>query len=203
MFAALHSVTVSHWFKRMVAGLVGERLMRGFYRLCFTMFSAAITLACGWVILTQPDVLLYKPSLPIVVAGRALQLAGLALVFAAFARTDAGSFTGVSQAAAHRRTGDAGGDIEGMPGGGLVTGGIYGLVRSPMYLGGILVFLFEPDVTENNLALRLMAVAYFAWGGLNEDRKMQGGFGDEYLEYRRRVPMFNIIAGVVRNWRGQ
>ncbi|HIE17346.1 MAG TPA: isoprenylcysteine carboxylmethyltransferase family protein [Dehalococcoidia bacterium] len=76
----------------------------------------------------------------------------------------------------------------------LITTGLYAYVRNPMLLGmfifllglGILfgslslVFIFTPSFIVLNV-LYLKAI---------EERELEKKFGDEYLEYKRRVPMF-------------
>ncbi len=197
-FALLHSLTVSGRFKGLVAAVIGERAIRAWYRLAFTVFSAAITAALVSIYLGQPDIFLYRPPGYVLWPAHALQFAGVYLLIAASRPFDLGSFTGVSQAIKLIRTGRTGGDIEGIPHSGLVTFGVYGLVRHPMYLGGILMFAFEPNVSVNCLVIRVMAVSYFVYGGLVEDARLVAAFGEEYRDYKKRVPMFNIISGVMR-----
>jgi protein-S-isoprenylcysteine O-methyltransferase Ste14 len=79
-----------------------------------------------------------------------------------------------------------------------VTTGAYGLVRHPMYTGGLMMFLLEPNVTENCAVLRSLVTAYFIWGGLIEENRFLAEFGDEYKEYMKRVPRFNVAYGIVR-----
>lgn len=194
LFALLHSITVSRTFKRRIASVIGERYMRAYYRLAFTVFSAAITAVAAYVIAVSPDIIYYRPAWYFALPARLLQLAGVITLFIAMRPFDPGYFTGVRQAREFMRTGTTGGDIEGIEGNTLITTGIYGRVRHPMYLGGILVFLFEPNVTRNNLVLRALAVAYFICGALIEERRFLNDFGEGYREYQRKVPMFNILA---------
>jgi len=196
--ALLHSLTVSGRFKGLVAAVIGERAIRAWYRLAFTAFTAAITAAFVLVYISQPDTFLYRPPGVILWPAHAFQLVGVYLLIAASRPFDTGSFTGIRQAAEYLSTGRTGGDIEGITHGRLVTTGVYGLVRHPMYLGGILIFAFEPNVTVNCLVLRVMASAYFVYGGIIEDRRLVEVFGGEYKAYRDRVPMFNIVAEITR-----
>ncbi|MBN2050366.1 MAG: isoprenylcysteine carboxylmethyltransferase family protein [Spirochaetales bacterium] len=83
----------------------------------------------------------------------------------------------------------------------LVDSGIYGLVRHPQYLGGILALF----VTT---ALWYPHWLFFVLGGLGsaavyfscreEDKEMVRKFGDDYRDYMRRVPRVNILAGILR-----
>ena len=200
-FAVLHSLTVSRVFKKFLAGIVGENRMRAYYRLGFTVFSAVITLAAFYIIWTQPDIFIYRPPQYISIPARIVQVFGVVIFLFASKIISAGAFMGVRQAVNYLQTGETAGDIEGIENTGLVTWGVYGLVRHPMYLAGILVFLFEPVITANNLALRVLAALYFLFGTFIEERRFLHDFGDEYAAYRREVPRLNIIAGIVRQIR--
>ena len=103
LFAILHSLTVSRWFKSVVARNIGEAWMRAYYRLVFTLFSAAITVWAAYVIHTAPDTLVLFPPLYLALAGRVIQAAGIVIFIAAFRPFDFGFFTGVRQAAGSRR----------------------------------------------------------------------------------------------------
>ena len=83
----------------------------------------------------------------------------------------------------------------------LVTSGVYGLVRHPMYLAGMLIFLFEPAMTVNSLSLRVPATLYFLFGTFIEELRFLHDFGDAYRAYREEVPRLNIIAGITRKIR--
>ena len=197
-FACLHSLTVSRAFKRFIARIIGETAMRAYYRLAFTAFSALITFAAFYAIITQPDVALFRPPVYVLLPARLAQAVGILIFLAALRPVNMRAFTGISQAADYLRMGRTSGDIEGIEDTGLVTSGIYGLVRHPMYLAGILVFLFEPEITLNSLELRLLATGYFVLGMLIEERRLMHDFGESYRAYRKSVPMFNIMAGISR-----
>ena len=75
----------------------------------------------------------------------------------------------------------------------LATDGLYGLVRHPQYTGILLALFGEGVVHWPTLLTVLMypviVVAYVLLAR-REERKMVEEFGEEYLEYRRRVPPF-------------
>ena len=75
----------------------------------------------------------------------------------------------------------------------LATGGPYSLCRNPLYLGS---FIFGAGTA---IAIRvwwlipvyIVGFALFYWPTIaNEQRFLMGKFGDEYADYRRRVPSF-------------
>ena len=186
-FALLHSTTASGPFKRFLSRVFGRGSVEKYYRLAFNIFSALITAAAAYVILSQPDSLIYRPPWYLLWPAHSVQFAGMALLIIAFRPFDAGVFLGTRPQAGKPE---------------LTTSGIYGLVRHPMYLAGILVFLCEPNVTENCIAVRFLAAAYFVYGASMEEKRLLREYGEEYLQYRKKVPMFNIIEGLIRKWRG-
>lgn len=74
---------------------------------------------------------------------------------------------------------------------GLITSGIYGHVRNPLYVGNILVIcgaavLFH-SVLILPLALAWVATVYMV-ATMYEERSLADLMGEPYLEYRRNVP---------------
>ncbi len=72
---------------------------------------------------------------------------------------------------------------------GLVTVGIFGHVRHPMYLGFILAYLGCIVGTMSLLSIipwLLITHLYLKMADY-EEQKLEKRFGEEYLEYRRRV----------------
>jgi protein-S-isoprenylcysteine O-methyltransferase Ste14 len=80
------------------------------------------------------------------------------------------------------------GNVEGLTQKELVTTGVYGIVRHPMYLAGILVFTLNPHITVNSLTITVLADLYFLFGMFIEERRFIRIFGDQYREYMKRVP---------------
>lgn len=76
---------------------------------------------------------------------------------------------------------------------GLVTGGIFAHCRNPMYVGNLLALFGLFALTGNPWGLAvggaLFVLAYLAIT-LAEETYLAGKFGDEYRDYRARVPRF-------------
>lgn len=72
----------------------------------------------------------------------------------------------------------------------IITTGVYGQVRHPIYSADIVlawaIFFFYPDARFAVGTLWLTAVLFF-WMDL-EEKALTQKFGDEYREYKRRVP---------------
>jgi protein-S-isoprenylcysteine O-methyltransferase Ste14 len=85
-------------------------------------------------------------------------------------------------------------------GSGLIEHGIYGLVRHPMYLGAMLLFLsfffFQPHWLT--LLISLMNVAIVYWFILLGEQQNLSIFGNAYQRYMQTVPRINLLAGIFR-----
>jgi len=83
----------------------------------------------------------------------------------------------------------------------LVDTGIYAVVRHPQYTGGIIAIflanlLLYPHWLFGVLGVIGSVVIYL--GCREEDKYLIEKFGDDYVDYMRRVPRMNFLAGVVR-----
>ena len=76
----------------------------------------------------------------------------------------------------------------------LITSGLYAWVRNPMLLG-MFIFLFGLGILFGSLSLififtPLFIVINVTYIKVIEEKEMEKKFGKEYLEYKKRVPMF-------------
>ena len=83
----------------------------------------------------------------------------------------------------------------------LVDTGIYSVVRHPQYLGGVFAvfvttLLWYPHWLFGVLGVIATAVIYMSCR--EEDQRLVKQFGDDYVNYMRKVPRVNILAGVMR-----
>jgi protein-S-isoprenylcysteine O-methyltransferase Ste14 len=69
----------------------------------------------------------------------------------------------------------------------LRTGGIYGLVRHPIYLA-MYLYIFLAGISTASLMLIAFSTAYLVFGIYFEECKLIALYGEEYRAYRRRVP---------------
>ncbi len=71
----------------------------------------------------------------------------------------------------------------------LVTSGIYGYTRNPMYLGHI-IFLTGLTLTLNSLPAAILTVAtavWFHYRVVENERQLVELFGESYLTYKKQV----------------
>ena len=83
---------------------------------------------------------------------------------------------------------------------GLIEWGIYGIVRHPMYLGAMSLFLswifFLPHWIIVLISSVNIAIVY--WSIVQGERQNITKFGDPYRRYIERVPRINLLAGLTR-----
>lgn len=190
LFGLVHSLCVRDKIKSMVQGIAGEPFMKAFYRLLYTLFSAVTTLVAFGFIYSLPDTPLFEAPLWLRLPMRLLQLSGLFLALRAFRVLDFMEFTGTRQALRFITGRELIGDREGLTLARLVTHGAYGIVRHPLYVAGLLIFTFNPDLTCNRLVVSVLADIYFVYGALSEEKRLISHFGTEYVQYMKKVPRF-------------
>jgi uncharacterized membrane protein len=188
LFAFIHSIMVSEKFKHACRDFFGETFMRVYYRALYNSVSLLTAGIALYFINEVPDRLLWAAPGWLEWLMRFVQLAGVALGSLAFEHLDTGEFLGVKQIWRYFTRQEVAGNIEGLTQKELVTTGVYGIVRHPMYLAGIVIFTFNPHVTRNSLIISILADLYFLFGSFIEERRFLRIFGDQYVQYGKRVP---------------
>ncbi len=184
VWALLHSVTATDWWKGKVKGWLGERPFTGLYRLLYNLFALLSILPVFYalVVYVPPRILWQIPAPWDLVAqvGRVVGLIGLGV---AFLQTDVWDFVGLRQAVRYFQRQP---EVSLPPK--LVTGGMYALVRHPLYFFSMVVIWLNPVMTLSSFLFNLLATGYFYAGSQVEERRLATYFGDAYETYRRRVP---------------
>jgi len=180
-WCALHSFFVSLTWHRLV-GRAGPGV-QAVNRLVFVLFSTATLLALLVWIHRHPTRLWWDwPPLLVPVRWAGLAAAGLLFWLGARAH-DGRAFLGLDQVRS-RRGRDARHDPP------LSAGGVLARIRHPWYAGALLLFLFCRPFTDVNTVWRGVFFAYTLIGTELEERKLLRQFGQDYADYRRRVPRF-------------
>jgi protein-S-isoprenylcysteine O-methyltransferase Ste14 len=111
----------------------------------------------------------------------AIWLVAIALFWLSFRRLDSWRLLGVSglteRAAPKAQTDE------------LVTTGIYGYIRHPQFLAGLMV-LWARDLTDRGLVTTLVLSAYLIFGARIEESRLLTRMGDRYRRYCSEVPGF-------------
>ena len=122
-----------------------------------------------------------------------LHLGSVALLYTAFLQSDYLEFLGLKQAyqgllSILGRTPPTS-DIKLFGTHRLEVRGVYGWIRHPMMVAGLL-FLLTSGPSLNNIVYTAMYTAYMVIGGYYEERRMIKIFEDDYRRYQRRVGAF-------------
>ncbi len=74
----------------------------------------------------------------------------------------------------------------------MITEGMFSKARHPIYLGAMLVYLGVLCLTLSLLgaAVFLFVMLVYQWLAKHEEQLMLGIFGDKYVDYIQRVPMW-------------
>ena len=72
----------------------------------------------------------------------------------------------------------------------LVTKGFYRWVRHPLYTCGLVFIWLSPAMTQNWLILYVCFSLYIVVGAILEERKLIQRYGQAYLDYRAKTPIF-------------
>lgn len=186
-FAIIHSILATDYIKNRVKRLVGNSLR--FYRIIYT-FLSFITFSPSlivWLYYSSKTPVLYtlpEWMLPVLLF---IRIAGLGLFVYALFQTDLRELIGIKQmqdSSGHKPV--------------LITNGAYGVVRHPLYAGGIMVLFAKMGMTMLDMVAISLISAYLIIGAYIEEKRLRSVFGDEYKQYMAKVSMFIPMKRVVK-----
>jgi protein-S-isoprenylcysteine O-methyltransferase Ste14 len=67
---------------------------------------------------------------------------------------------------------------------------LYSRIRHPLYVGWMTAFWVTPTMTAGHFLFASVLTGYMIAAAVVEERDLVAHFGDKYVDYRRRVPMF-------------
>ncbi len=183
LWGAVHSWLASLGLKDFLTRVFGKNMMR-MYRLAYNFFSVLSFVPILLLMRLLPDQNLYAfpaPWLFLMLAGQGLSVI---LLLVGVLQTDTLSFIGLRQLIEpNNKTGL------------LTTNGLYGLIRHPLYLFGLLFIWLTPIMTLNMLTVYFSLTVYIFIGAYFEERKLLREFGQAYADYKLHTPM--IIPGLI------
>jgi protein-S-isoprenylcysteine O-methyltransferase Ste14 len=192
VFGLIHSWLAGQDVKGKIKRAIGERQYHGFYRLGYNVL-AAITLLPPLALITMRGAVIWRIEGIVVGALLLIQAIGLIGLVVSLLQIDWLRFAGLRQVMAYFA-----GEPLPLPEEPLQTGGLYGLVRHPLYLFSLMAMWPMTTMTDSLLAFNIAATLYFVIGSIYEERRLVAAFGEHYVAYRQRVPW--LIPGLrVRN----
>ncbi len=182
-WAVLHSWLAAFSTKDLAREIFGPGVDR-FYRLVFVSIAMLTLLPILAMVALFPSQVLWRiPSPWVYLTGGVQILAILGLLIGVF-HTDVMAFVGLRQLV----NPDAEQDAK------MVTVGLYGLVRHPLYFFGLVLIWLTPYLTDLILAFNLAATLYLVLGTIPEEKKLVSIYGRAYKAYQKKVP--RIIPGL-------
>lgn len=152
-----------------------------YHRLAYTLFAAASLAFVWWLTPSQHSITLLRWSGALFPLRLAVIAAALALFYLSFKHIGLLDFLGFTALGIGRRSAVS---LQA-----LVTTGIYGRMRHPQSLAGLLL-LWARDLTDTDLVINAVLSLYLLIGARIEDKRLLKEFGEEYARYRERVPAF-------------
>ena len=187
-FAVIHSILATDYIKNRIEGLFGKSFR--FYRIIYT-FLSFITFAPAlivWFKYSSETPVLYTLPGEIQPFILLIRVAGVGLFVYASFQTDLREFVGIKQVQGQVR--------ENRPV--LITNGAYGVVRHPLYTGGIMVLFGKMGMTLLDMTAISLISVYLIIGAYIEEKRLLSVFGDEYKQYMAEVSMFIPVKRIVK-----
>lgn len=178
-YGALHSILADNGVKQFFERKLGSGYR--YYRLTYNLLAFVLLAGIIAYQFTLPVHSLWAFDWRIDVAGNVLKYGGLLIVLIAISGYNFKEFSGLSFSPRNAGAGS----------GMLKTDGLLHYVRHPIYSGTILFIwgVFLSDSLLRTLVMAAGVTLYTLIGIYFEERKLVAEFGENYLEYRRRVPM--------------
>lgn len=182
IYGLFHSIFASFRFKKFLKNKIGKYI--AFYRLTYN-FLALFGLYLIWEFGPHPSLQIYELKYPADLIVFGLQLLSLAGVIWCLKYISVKEFLGLSQIDRFLNDEYDENDLdEKMT---LRTDGPYKFSRHPVYLFSILFLLLRPEMNLFYLTMFISFVIYFYAGSLFEEKKLVKVFGNDYLEYQKKV----------------
>ncbi|MBI1276488.1 MAG: DUF1295 domain-containing protein [Anaerolineaceae bacterium] len=182
-YGLVHSWLASTHLKQSLRQLVGNQLYYGLYRVSYNVVAIVTLTPILGLVVFRPGHSIWE------VTGLAryglllIQAVGLIGVIVSLLQIQLGQFVGWTQVSAYFK-----GQPLPLPIEPLQFGGLYRLVRHPLYFFSLMVIWPMSTMSESLLAFNIGATIYFIAGSILEERKLVAVYGEAYRDYQRRTP---------------
>lgn len=179
IYGVIHSTLAAIRLKNWVKHWLGKERYDRYYRLFFSFQAGVLFFPILLLIVILPDHVLYHIPTPWLYLTISLQIAAVVGLFHSLLKTGLLRFVGISQALDPQQ---AKRPLS------MVTGGLYRLVRHPLYLCTFAFIWLLPVMSMNILGLNIGISLYTLIGAWLEEQKLMVEFGQDYQAYRQRTP---------------
>ncbi|MGO9570065.1 MAG: methyltransferase family protein [Desulfomonilaceae bacterium] len=178
-WCVIHSLSNSN-------GIISKALppdsrIRPYYRIVYSLFAAITLVLVYWMTPRKGDVPLWEWHGVLIAVKGAIWVVALALGFLSFRFISILDFLGLTALGIDRKERESSDR--------LITSGIYGEIRNPQFLAGLLL-LWARDLTRTGLLINVILSLYLLIGARIEAKRLLQKFGEDYRRYMSRVPRF-------------
>lgn len=169
--------------------LADNKILKSFYylwwyRFFYVLTSILLLIPLGYFYLKTDNVAFFSYNIYIKTILWFLWFFGLYVGYLASKEYDNQSFLGLRQIKKYFSDGIK----EGREYFSLKTEGLLGIVRHPYYFAS-LILLWARPLYLKDILLNTIFTIYFVLGAKNEERKLILEYGNEYINYKNKVPM--------------
>lgn len=175
----VHSIIASLRVKELIKKKLGERAFR-YYRLVYNIFAGISFLPILRLLFIMRDFHLYSIPKPWVIFSMFAQFVSLMVLMIGLKQTGALEFLGMHVFVSGKNKAETQY---------LNTGGLFKIIRHPLYSAGFVLMWCSPVMTRNSLLVTICLSIYMLVGAIFEERKLIIEYGDIYRDYRKKVPM--------------
>lgn len=179
VWCVIHSLMASLAVKTALHRWLGKDIIR-VYRFAYNFFAIISFLPILWLMSTLPDSRIYAIPFPWVIFSLVGQALAIILLLLGLRQTDTWEFIGLRQL--QIKEDDYPRE--------LVIHGMYQQVRHPLYTAGLFFIWLTPVMSLNILTVFFILTVYTVIGAYLEERRLCQEFGQVYLEYKTKTPMF-------------
>lgn len=178
LFGVQHTIMARPWFKKWLAKFLPPELERS----TFLIASAAIFALIIWLWQPMPTSIWKIDNLVISNIVKGISVAGGLLILYSTFLVDHWDLVGMRQALAFLRNQPMQSPV-------FKERSLYRWIRHPMMLGVLIWIWATPNLTYGHLLFSLTLTIYIFIGVSFEERGLLDELGEDYRNYRRRVPM--------------
>ncbi len=185
IFAAIHSLLATDYIKKRAEKQLKHqfRYYRIFYNLIGFITFAPVLLI--WIMNTSSTPPVYSIPEWLYPFILLMRLAAIGLFSYAAYQIGVLDFAGIRQ-------------ISGKSKNMLITKGAYGIVRHPLYTGGIIILFTKIYMTQFDLTAFVLVSFYSITGALIEEKRLISIYGEEYRKYQQEVSMFIPVKWILK-----
>lgn len=179
VWCVIHSLMASLTVKKAFRRWLGKDIIR-VYRFAYNLFAIISFLPILWLMATLPDRRIYAIPFPWLIFSLVGQALAIIPLLVGLRQTGTWEFIGLR----HLLIKEDENPHE------LVIHGMYQQVRHPLYTAGLLFIWLTPVMSLNILTVFFILTVYTVIGAYLEERRLWQEYGQVYLEYKTKTPMF-------------